>query len=171
MNSQGFPSRAPASDVDVRGFVYALEPLRQREQWRLDKAMATLAQAQHALLSLEQNMKQLLDTHDQHAASIGRGLSSRLDPSAHRQALVYLTHLRDQWKALDVQRQAQQSLRDRLRQECLSHQMRLEGLTRHKDDALSDHAHEVRQRSLSEQDRDWLARASTAGSKKGASVW
>ena len=171
MSSQVSPTTTLARDVDIRGFVYALEPLRQREQWRMDKAMTALAQAQHALLMLEQQMKQLRDTHDQHAAAIGQGLSSRLDPSVYQRALGYLAHLRDQWKTLDAQRQAQQSARDQLRRECLAHQVRLEGLTRHRDDALTQHAHEVRQRSLSEQDRDWLVRASHVDAGAEIPAW
>ena len=33
MSSQVSPTTTLARDVDIRGFVYALEPLRQREQW------------------------------------------------------------------------------------------------------------------------------------------
>ena len=109
MSSQVSPTTTLARDVDIRGFVYALEPLRQREQWRMDKAMTALAQAQHALLMLEQKMKQLLDTHDQHAAAIGQGLSSRLDPSVYQRALGYLAHLRDQWKTLSARRSSQRA--------------------------------------------------------------
>lgn len=150
---------APARDVDVRGFVYALEPVRQKQQWRLDKLMAELARAQQALAEIEGRIAEVQQLHDQQAEAAGQALLRRLDPGAHRRALGYLAQLREQSRQLREQRELQLSARDDLRQACVAQQLRIEGLTRHKEDALTQYADEVRQRASTEQDRDWLARS------------
>lgn len=157
------PAKLPAQtrDVDVRGFVYALEPVHQRQQWRLDKSMAALARAQQDLLEIEAKMTQVQEEHDVYAKESGQRLHSGLDPAAHRRTLDYLAHLRGRWEQLALQRDALCIARDGLRQECLIQQMKLDGLSRHKEDALTEYADEVRRRSSNEQDRDWLARRTT----------
>lgn len=162
MNTLPTSMSVQARDVDVRGFVYALEPVRQRQQWRLDKSMAALAQAQQVLRETEARMAQVLLEHDAQAKEIGQRLSLRLDPAVHRRTLDYLAHLRSQWQQLDVRRETERVARDRLRTDCVTQQMRLEGLTRHKEDALTEYADEVRHRNSNEQDRDWLARSAIA---------
>jgi len=151
-----------ARDIDVRGFTYALEPVRQRQQWRLDKAMTALAQAQKQLAETEAKLAQLLATHDEQAQQLGQALMQRLDPVAHRRHLGYLTSLRKQWLELDQTRQEQRTNCERCRQQCLREQVRLEGLTQHKEDALAQYGDEMRQRNLNEQDRDWLARSASS---------
>lgn len=145
-------------DIDARGFVYALEPVRQRQEWRLDKAMAALAQAQKRLAETEVKMTKLMASHDEQAQRLSQALVQRLDPAAHRRSLAYLTDLRGQWHQADVLGKEQRAECDALRALCLQEQVRLEGLTQHKEDALLQYGDEARQRSLTEQDRDWLAR-------------
>ena len=156
------PNEKPTSaarDVDVRGFVYALEPVRQREQWRLDKLMSALARAQQALRDTEARIEHVQATHDEQARNAGHALQQRMDPRTHRHALGFLMHLRDQRKQLDALQQEQFAEKDRLRKECMALQLRLDGMIQHKEDALTAYADEVRQRNSNEQDRDWLARS------------
>lgn len=159
MSTTSSTAAAAVRDVDVRGFVYALEPVRQKQQWRMDKLMAELARAQQALAEIEVRIADVQQLHDQQAAAAGEALLRRLDPGAHRRALGYLAQLREQSRQLREQRELQRSTRDGLRQACLAQQVRIEGLTRHKEDALTQYADEVRQRASTEQDRDWLARS------------
>jgi len=158
MNSVSTSTPSAVRDVDVRGFVYELEPVRQRQQWRLDRAMSSLSRAQQSLAETESRMSQVQRAYDEQARTASQALQQRMDPGTHRHALGFLAHLRDQWKQLDVQRRDQVAERDRLRKECIAMQLRLDGLTRHKEDALTQYADEIRQRNNSEQDRDWLAR-------------
>lgn len=167
MSTASANSPAGVRDVDVRGFVYALEPVRQRQQWRMDKLLASLARAQQALAETQGRMNEVQALHDEQARSAGQFLVRRMDPRAHRSALDFLTQLRDQWRALDAQRQSQQTERDLLRKECTALQLRLDGMTRHREDALNQYADEVRQRNSNEQDRDWLARASSTRGAAG----
>ncbi|MGJ7502499.1 hypothetical protein ACSFBF_19225 [Variovorax sp. ZT5P49] len=154
------PSLA-ARDVDVRGFVYALEPVRQRQQWRLDKLMSAFARAQQALRDTEARIDSVQAAHDEQARNAGQALQQRMDPRTHRHALGFLMHLRDQRKQLDALRQEQLAEKDRLKKECMALQLRQDGMTQHKEDALTKFADEVRQRNSNEQDRDWLARSAT----------
>ncbi|MDN8618016.1 hypothetical protein [Variovorax ginsengisoli] len=147
------------SDVDVRGFVYALEPVRQKLQWRLDKLMADLARTQQLVTKLEGQMAEISQRHDREAHAAGQALVSRMNPDAHRRALDYLTQLRNQSRLLAEEHRAKSLERDRLRAACVAQQLRIEGLTQHKEEALIEYADEVRKRISTEQDRDWLARA------------
>lgn len=160
MNS-ALKAPSPTRDVDVRGFVYALEPVRQRQQWHMDKLMASLARVQQTLVETEARLNEVRSLHDEQARNAGQALVQRMHPGAHRAALGFLTHLRDQWRELDARRQEQLAERDRLRKECVALQLRLDGMTQHREDALTQYADEVRQRNSNEQDRDWLARSAT----------
>lgn len=147
------------SDVDVRGFVYALEPVRQKLQWRLDKLMAELARIQQLVTKLEGQMAELSQRHDREADAAGQALIRRMNPDAHRRALDFLTQLRNRSRLLAEEHRTQGLERDCLRSECVALQLRIEGLTQHKEDALNEYADEVRKRISTEQDRDWLARS------------
>lgn len=159
---------AAGRDVDVRGFVYTLEPIRQKQQWRLDKLMADLARAQQLLTETEDRLAELQQRHDLQAEASGKLLLQRLDPEVHRRALGYLAQLRGQAHHLAAERDGQRSARDRLREACVAQQLRIESLTRHKDDALVAYADEVRKRGITEQDRDWLARSVARRRVEGA---
>jgi hypothetical protein len=156
-----------AHDVDLRGFEHALEPVRQKQQWRLDRQRAELARAQRALAETDAELAGLQQQSEGQAEAIRQALG-RLDPGAHRRALGYLAQLREQWLRLAEQRETQCAACDELRRGCVLLQLRIEGLARHKEEALKDYAHEARRRASTEQDRDWLAR-SVAGHVSDAS--
>lgn len=159
MNTATSKRLEPTRDVDVRGFVYALEPVRQQQQWRMDKLMSALARAQQALIEIHARMGEVLGLHDEQAQRSGEALLHSMDPGAHRLALGFLTQLRGEWKQLDAQRKEQILERDRLRKACMALQLRLDGMTQHKEDALTQYANDIRQRESNEHDRDWLARS------------
>lgn len=154
-------------DVDVRGFSYALEPVRQKQQWLLDKLMADLANAQRDLTRVQMKIDELRQLHDVQAATLFHAMQQRLDPSAHRGAVGYLARLREQSSQLQREHLALLETCDSLRAACVSQQLRIEGLMRHKEDALREYAHEMRQRSDAEQDRNWLARRATGTGREG----
>jgi hypothetical protein len=150
-----------ARDVDVRGFTYTLEPVRQKQQWRLDRLMAELARTQQALATTEAQMEELRRTHEAQARAVGHAQTQRIDPAAHRHALNYLAGLCERTRELDEERKLLVQSCDSLREACVAHQLRIEGLVRHKEEALAEYAHEMRLRASAEQDRDWLARSAT----------
>lgn len=115
-------------DVDIRGFAYALEPLRQRRRWQLDAALAALAQAQRLLDETEARLSELREAHDTQARALSEAALRRLDAGAHRRALAYLTHLRERAKLLEAERDAQRLARDQQRRDCIDRQLRQDGL-------------------------------------------
>lgn len=158
---------ATGKDVDVRGFAYAMEPARLRQQWRVDTAMAELARAEKALGEAEAELETARHLRDAEAGEAAAGMRRRLDPAEHRRTLAYLSLLTQQVVGLERERDAKLQLCGECRRVCLSQQLRLEALTAHKDDALTEYAAELRQRGAIEQDRDWLARAPGRAARAG----
>jgi len=154
-------------DVDVRGFSYELEPVRQKQQWRLERLMANLASAQQEVTRVEMRIDELQQLHEVQAEAISQAMRQRLDPSAHRHSLNYLSQLRERSRQMKEERQALLETCASLRAACVAQQLRIEGLMRHKEEALHEYAHEMRQRAGAEQDRDWLARISASAGRKG----
>lgn len=154
-------------DVDVRGFAYALEPVRLRQRWRVDKAMADLGRAERTLGEAEAALETARQLRDAAAAEAAAGMRRKLDPADHRRTLAYLSSLTQQAVGLERERDTKLQLCGECRRVCLSQQLRLEALTAHKDDALSEYATELRQRDAIEQDRDWLARAPGRAARLG----
>lgn len=146
------------SDVDARAFVYALEPIRQRQQWRLDKAQAALSRAQGELAETEAALMQVLETHEEYARQVSSQLALRLDPVVHRLSLARLSRFREKAKQLEESRLRLRDRCEALRETLLSERVRLDGLDRHKHDALTQYAAEMRHLALNERDRDWLGR-------------
>jgi hypothetical protein len=68
---------------------------------------------------------------------------------------------------LDKERQALMETCALLMAACVAQQLRIEGLTRHREETLHEYAHEMRQRVGAEQDRDWLARISAGTGRRG----
>lgn len=147
-----------ARDVDVRGFAYTLEPVRQKQQWRLERLTADLARTQQALARVEAQVEELRRMHDTQADAVGHALTQRVDPAAHRYALNHLARLDERTCELDEERKSLNQRCASLRKACVAQQLRIEGLVRHKEEALAEYAHEMRLRASAEQDRDWLAR-------------
>lgn len=155
----GLSSSLP-SDVDARAFIYTLEPIRQRQQWRLDKAQAALSRAQAELAETEAALMQVLEAHEEYARHVSSQLALRLDPVAHRLSLVRLSRFREEAKQLEESRLRLRDRCEALREALLCERVKLDGLDRHKHDALAEYAAEMRHLALNESDRDWLGRRS-----------
>ena len=156
MNATSEPA---VKDVDVRGFAYALEPLRQRQRWQLDAALASLADAQHELDITEKQLLQLRQAHDAQARALSDAAMRRLDADAHRRTLAYLAQSRERAVRLEIEHNRQRETRDERRRDCVARQLRLDGLEQHRRDTLAEFANEARRRQANEHDREWLARA------------
>jgi hypothetical protein len=162
------PEGSAVPDVDARGFAYALEPARQKQQWRLDGLMSELARARQALAGLEARMSEIMDRHDRAAEAATQTLRHRLSPESHRRTLEFLAHLRGQWQALSTERDRRRDECDRLRGACARQQLRIESLSRHREEALAAYAGEMRHRLAVERDNDWLARWSLRDLARGS---
>lgn len=156
-------------DVDVRGFQDLLAPVRQRQQWRIDRLLTELTRAQKSLAVVEHDIAAVDSARETCVRAAARALAERIDPNAHRGSLLYLAQLQARSEELKVLRQTRQHACDDIRQACTAAQLRLEGLSRHRSEALQSYADEIRQHATVEQDRDWLARTAVARSGRRAS--
>jgi hypothetical protein len=150
------------SQVDLRGFHYALEPLLRKQQWRVDALQARLgamdklvgaaqgacAQAQGALEACAQRLRQP-----------GGG---RLDPQAYGRGLVYLAGLQADLEQKKLRLERLRLDRSALQDAYLQAQCKVDVTSEHKDECLKEYVLAEQNRLSSEVDRDWLARASHA---------
>ncbi|MCJ0764539.1 hypothetical protein [Variovorax terrae] len=148
------------ADVDLRGFVFSLEPIHQRQQWRLNRLQRDLAVIQADIRTREAELARLISHWDEQARTLNYSGVLRLAPNLYQQMLMYLSQSQSR---IDEQRQA---LVDRQREHvqvqklCLAAQLRLDGVLQHRTDELKSYANTIRHRQAGEQDRDWAARRS-----------
>jgi len=148
-----------ARDVDLRGFVYALDAVQKRHIWRLDRLRAELGRARETLRDAQARFDAANRAHADQAEAAGRMLQQRPDPAVHRQALLHLTRLRARQMQATEDRAACQAALAQALEACVAQQLQVETLRAHRSDALAEHAVALRRRHSVEQDRDWLCRA------------
>jgi len=145
--------------VDLRGFVYALEPLRRKQQWQLEAAQRSLGQAQAAHDAEQEALSRLQAALESVAQGASRAAVSRLDPMQHQRTLAYLIEMRGRLDAQELILQKAGALRDAARAACLALQQRCEALERHREQHQAQYRETEMARQASEADRDWLARS------------
>lgn len=151
--------------ADLRGFKYALEPLRQMRQWRLDKASADLARAR-ARLQESREAHEGLVRETELQASLARHAWQRLaDAAAHAHRLAFLAGLQravaQKAREIRVHETDLEAAQARWR-ECQQEVDMLDRHRKHERNAYrADHDHKTGALA----DQDWLARTAA---KRGA---
>ncbi|AMO22196.1 hypothetical protein GCM10027034_25040 [Ramlibacter solisilvae] len=147
----------------VRGFDYALEPVRRRREWQLEAAQAELGRVQRALAECEADRERVETECAAEASVAGRAWSARPDPVAQSHRLAYLAALQQRRK--DVEAEAAELARQvaDVRRKCLERQRQLDVLDEHRGDALAEHLAEATRRQAVQADQEWSARAAQAG--------
>lgn len=153
---------------DLRGFVYALEPLLRQRQWRVDALQARLGRLQREVDDLRQDLATFGDAQRAAGEEATRAFLTAGDSHAHVRRLHWLVQLRDRRTLLEGRLDALHERRRVLREECRREQQTLEAIEAHRGDAVQDHTRDEAARSANEADRDWLVRmavvaASTSG--------
>lgn len=151
------------STIDLRGFDYALEPLRQRLRWQLDALQARFACLQIESAAAHKELEVLRASHAAAAGHAAGRVAQQVDPHAHARSLQWLAQLREQMM--------QSQMRcDRLRadckqagRDCLSHQQRIDAVEAHRDESVAEFAQDALRRHAVEADREWLARPAPEG--------
>ena len=148
------------SGVDLRGFAYALEPVRQQRQWQFDAALARLGELRRQIAEWEAQRDALHEECQAQAARAARVWTARVDPSAQARLLGYLAAL--QQRRADAEREiaALDELAQSARRECMAQQQKLEVLDQHRTETLKDYATEQHRKSGAQADQDWAARQS-----------
>ena len=145
--------------VDLRGFDYGLEPVRQRRQWQLDAALARLGKAEAAVRDAAEALEMLRATLRTDGQAAGEGLGRRLDPYRHRLRLARLTQLRIEIEFADAELDALKAERMALQAECRARQRALDVIEAHRAECIAEYACDEARRQAIAADRDWLARA------------
>lgn len=146
------------SQVDGRGFEYALEPARRRSQHRVDTAVSALGQQQRALDQALGEVARLRARCDDLARQSQPGPNAVIDPwrsmAAARAAQLWRGRLDEAQRAVAASRDRVAQARGVLEQARLEH----EAFENHHADALQAHQQVLAQRQQNSVDQDWLAR-------------
>lgn len=146
--------------VDLRGFDYGLEPVRQRRQWQLDAALARLGKIEASVRDAAAALDTLRATLQAVGQAAGEALGRRLDLYQHRLRLARLMQLRIEIELAETELAALTAERATLQAECRSRQRALDVIEAHRTECVAEFACDETRRQAATADRDWLARAS-----------
>lgn len=146
--------------ADLRGFAYALEPLRQQRQWQLDAALARLGELRRQIGEWEAQRDALHQECQTQAARAARVWTARADPTAQRRLLGYLAALQQRHADAEREIAALGELAEQARRECATQQQKLEVLDQHRAETLKGYTVEQHRKSGVQADQDWAARQS-----------
>lgn len=145
---------------DLRGFVYALEPVRVKAQWQLEALQRELATAAARAAALREEA-QALGAHFEAFARAARApTSGRVDPAQAHRALAYLSDVQRQLAALAAQRSSADAQQTALQQRVAEQRLALDALDEDRERCRSEHVAERLRQHAIEADDDWLVRSS-----------
>lgn len=157
-----------SSTVDLRGFVYPLEPQLNRQRWELERLQGQVAQLGSRINGLEKQLKDAEDNYGAQHAYLAASVQQRPDPAMHRRALDYLVRARNMIAGLEQELEEVRKERSRLLERCIEQQRRIQMLEEHRVTQLQEYVQEEQARLASEQDREWSARSLWAVASKQA---
>ena len=144
--------------TDLRGFEYALEPLRQRQQWRVDELLRALARLQKSIVETESGLERLRAQYKDQSRAASDAVKMRLDVNAHRQGLRWLTALQARMQEENAKLQDLLRGRAEVQAAYVTQQQKLDAMDQHRDDCIADYALEQSRRASAQADQDWIMR-------------
>ncbi len=147
------------SQVDLRGFQYALEPLLHKQQWHVDALQAKLAAMDRLMVAARRECALAEAGLKACAADLQRPGGGRLDPDAYARGLLYLAALQGDLEQKQLGFERLRLDREALLGNYLLAQRKVDVTSGHKDECLKEYVLAEQNRLSSEVDRDWLARA------------
>jgi predicted nucleic acid-binding Zn-ribbon protein len=144
--------------ADVRGFNYALEPLRKRQAWQLEALQARLGIANRDIASATSQLHQRHERLREQHAKACEAVTQRVDPVLQRRSLCWLAQLREEITLAQTRMNELQMQRSHLMTECVASQNKLAAIERHRDECLAEYAQTHQNRLAAAADSDWLAR-------------
>ena len=148
--------------IDLRGFDYPLEPVRCRWQWQLDSLHARLGKLEEAVRDAQDTLERLRSRHAALGEEAGQALIRRPDPGHHSRCLKWLTQLRGEICAGEIQLKQLKEDRDSIRRQCRRQRQKIDLIEAHRDECVAAFAGDEARRLAAEADRDWLARPAVA---------
>lgn len=156
-----------ASVVDARGFVYALTPYLQKQEWQLERLENQLAHASRQLVEAQARRGELNEGFESQMVSLRTSMNSSPNPQAYQRGLLYLAHLRSEMQKQDQEIEELLSQKELVRAQCIAQQLRLDGLAEHRANELQEFSDNRARLSAAEADRDWIGRAVVRASGQG----
>lgn len=153
------------SQVDLRGFQYALEPLLRKQQWRVDALQARLAAMDKLVAAARRECAQVEAALESSAGGLRQQGGGRLDPDAYARGLAWLAALQADLEQKKLRHERLRLDREALLETWLQAQRKVDVTSEHKDECLKEYVLTEQNRLSSEVDRDWLARSSHGGAK------
>lgn len=147
--------------TDLRGFVYSLEALLQKQQWQLDTALSNLGVAQLAVERARDNLNSLLSDHASAVTASSQSVLPRLDPVQLRQDLAYLAYLNERVCLQRAVLEQAERHKEKLRRACRQCQLKHELVERHRQGCLDTYREREQIRQSNDADLEWLARSHT----------
>lgn len=144
---------------DLRGFVYALEPVRVKAQWQLEALQRELATATARATALRDEAQALGARLEALARAARAPTSGRIDPAQAHRALAFLSDLQRRLAALAVQRNTADAQQTALQQRVAEQRLALDALDEHRERCRSEHVAERLRQHAIEADDDWLVRS------------
>lgn len=148
-----------SSQVDIRGFVYALAPYMRKQEWQRELLENRLAQSQKALDTARRERECLDVVFADQLLHLQVQSQSRPNPQMHSRGIGYLANLRSRMKAHDDEVAKLRARRDELKAQLVAQQRTIDGMVEHRAGALKEFVDEETRRQSAEADRDWIGRS------------
>lgn len=150
------------SFADLRGFRYALEPLRLQRDWQLEQRRLQLLREQRQLREGELLLDELTQSHAQASLDAQPHDGAQLDPERYARSLTYLALLRQRLVDQELKVELLNKQYKQTQKAYFQAHQNLEAISHHRDLALQEHAAEGLRLQAIESDHDWLARRGVA---------
>jgi hypothetical protein len=148
--------------VDLRGFAYPLEPLRRKQQWRVDALQAKLALAMKSLGQARQERDAAAAELAACAQQMRQRSGGALDPAAYARQLAYLIELQAGVERRTQQVEQRAHERQAVKDEYVEAQRSVDVTNAHREECMKEYIVYEQNRMNGEVDREWLARDSQA---------
>lgn len=143
---------------DLRGFVYALDPVVRQHEWAYEAELGRLGQAQRLLADARGALETQLQEQAAQAALAQELLRQRGDPQAYRLVLSYLAEVQGGIVAARSAVQRREAECTEVRNRCLVLHRKIDGFAQDRVRCQREHVQEQARRAEVEADRDWIAR-------------
>lgn len=149
---------------------YPLEPLRQREEWRLDVLEAELGQCSRHSAAARDRHTGLVDERQALSVAFSRaGVGATIDPGLASNRLHCLMSAAERIAAAAVEARELEQERERIRAMAACQRDKVDALVRDRERHEARAASAAARAHNNELDRDWLARARWCSQRDGKS--
>ena len=152
--------------ADLRGFVYALEPLKLIGEWNEERLQLELAGVQRKRLMTVAKLDKIVAEADEVSGEIKMQIVSHLDPQRYQQVLDYLLYLSSKKKEVEIRLAAVEREVSELIVRLRNQQKKTEGFRTHAATEKKEFLLEQSRLQSAIEDQDWLARLSWRNSNR-----